>query len=170
MSIKESAQTRLVSPGDGAGYTTNAAGYAEGATAITIITGTGTITKGSVVTFAGDSNKYIVAADRVGAGVLTLAAPGLQQAIPAAATNITVGAASIRNAAFPRSAIGLAARAPALPDGGDSAVDRFQLTDRRSGMVFEVSIYAVYRKMRAEVTCAWGTATIKKEHVALLLG
>lgn len=170
MSFKESAKVQTDAPGGGADYTTNTAGYAVGATAITIITGTGTIQKGDIVTFAGDANKYVVAADRVGAGVLTLAAPGLRQAIPASATNITVVAASVRNVAFPRTALALAARAPALPDGGDSAVDRFMLTDPRSGMAFEVSVYAVYRKMRAEVTCAWGTAAVKPEHIALLLG
>lgn len=173
MSVKESAGVKTFTPGTAAGATTNAAGYAIGATTITLAAaGTGTLKKGDVITFAGDSNKYVVAANvaAVSGATLTLAAPGLRQAIPAAATNITVQTAFAQNVAFTRSAIGLAARAPALPQEGDAAIDRFALTDPRSGIVFEVSLYAGYRKIRAEVALSWGVKAIKPAHIALLQG
>lgn len=173
-SLKESAQVATVTAGDASGAKTNTAGYAVGAKVITLgSVGTGAIKAGDVITFAGDTNQYVVAsgdADVSGGGTITLADPGLRVAIPAAATAITVLATHASNVAFSRNALHLVTRAPALPREGDSAIDRMQITDPRSGMVFEISVYAVYRKLRAEVTAAWGVGAIKPEHIALLLG
>lgn len=173
-SLKESAGVARHTKGSGASATTDAAGYAEGATVITLASaGTGAIKAGDVVTFAGDANKYLVAAgdtDVSGGGTITLAAPGLRQAIPAAATAITLSASFTANAGFVRNAVGLAVRAPAVPQGGDAAIDSMVLVDPRSGLAFEVRLYAGYRKVSAEVAAAWGTDVIKPEHVALLLG
>lgn len=172
--IRESAQVKTVVAGTGASATTNTAGYAVGARVITLASaGTGTILAGDVITFAGDTNKYVVSsgdADVSGGGTITLAAPGLRKAIPASATAITLSAVSVRNMAFARSAIALATRAPALPEGGDSAVDRMLVTDPVSGLTFEVSMYAQYRQMQLEVALAWGTAMVKPEHAGILLG
>lgn len=172
--LRESAQVKTHTKGTGASATTNNAGYAIGATVITLASaGTGTIVAGDVVTFSGDANKYQVASgdtDVSNGGTITLAAPGLRQAIPAAATNITVTNSSVRNLAFARSAIALATRAPALPEQGDSAVDRMVITDPVSGLSFEVSIYLQYRQVQLEVALAWGAAAIKSEHITTLLG
>lgn len=173
-SIKETGQAVSHTAGTGASATTNTAGYAVGATTITLASaGTGTIVAGDVITFAGDTNKYVVVtgdADVSNGGTVVIAAPGLRVAIPASATAITVTAAYSSNVAFSQDALVLAARAPALPDGGDAAVDRMMLTDPRSGMTFEVSIYEMYRKLRYEVAVAWGWKVVKPEHMALLLG
>ena len=168
--IRESAGVKSVVKGAGASYTSNTAGYAVGATAITLITGTGVVNAGDVVTFAGDSNKYVVASGVTAPGVITLAAPGLQQAIPASATAMTVGGSYAANMAFNRNAIVLVARAPALPEEGDMADDRMVVTDPRSGLSFEVSMYRQYRQVRYELALAWGSKVIKPAHTALLLG
>ena len=174
MAIRESAQVKIATPGTGVSATTNNAGYAAGATVITLASaGTGAILAGDVITFAGDSNKYVVAsgdADVSGGGTITLAAPGLMQAIPASATAITVIAASARNMVFARSAIALATRAPALPREGDSAIDRQLVTDPRSGLTFEIAMYPQYRQMQYEVSLAWGVKAVKTEHIGILLG
>lgn len=169
LQLRESAAILTPAVGTGASYTTNAAGYAVGATAITLITGTGTILAGDVITFAGDANKYVVASALSG-GVVTLAAPGLRKAIPASATAVTVVGAAARNMAFARSAIALATRVPALPVEGDLATDRQVITDPRSGLSFEVSKYMQYRQVQYEVALAWGVKAVKPEHMALLLG
>lgn len=169
-SLHESAGVKRVAAGTGANYTTNTAGYAVGATDITLITGTGTTLAGNVVSFAGDPNKYVVAVGNAGPGIISLALPGLQQAIPAAATAVTVAAAFTPNVAFTQSSLILATRAPALPDGGDSAVDRMTITDPRSGISFEIAMYAQYRQMQYEISAAWGVKGVKSEHKALLLG
>lgn len=172
--IRESAQVITPASGTGASATTNAAGYAVGATTITLASaGTGTIVAGDVITFAGDTNQYVVVAgdaDVSNGGTITLAKPGLRKAIPAAATAITVAAASTRNLAFARSAIALATRIPALPEGGDSADDRMIVTDPVSGLSFEIAIYRQYRQVQYEVSLAWGCAMVKPEHSIILLG
>lgn len=172
--IRESAQVITPVSGTGAGATTDAAGYAVGATSITLArAGTGTIVAGDVITFAGDTNQYVVVAgdtDVSNGGTITLAKPGLRKAIPTAATAITVAATSTRNLAFARSAIALATRIPALPEGGDSADDRMIVTDPVSGLSFEIAIYRQYRQVQYEVSLAWGCAMVKPEHSIILLG
>lgn len=174
MALRESAQIVTSTAGTGASATTNTAGYAIGATVITLASaGTGTIVAGDVITFAGDTNKYVVAsgdADVSNGGTITLAAPGLRKALAASAIAITVNAAAARNMAFSRSAIALATRAPALPAEGDSAADRFMLTDPNSGLSFEVSMYKQYRQVQYEVALAWGVKAVKPEHMGILLG
>lgn len=174
MPIRESGQIKTHTKGTASGATTNNAGYAEGATVITLASaGTGTIIAGDVITLADDSNQYVVAAgdaDVFNGGTITLAAPGLRKAVPAAATNITVVGTSSRNMMFRRSALILAQRMPALPEGGDMAADRTVITDPVSGLSFELAMYKMYRQVRYEVACAWGTGNVKPEHTALLLG
>ena len=173
MSIKESAGVQPVASGTGDSATTDNAGYAVGATAITLAAvGTGTILAGDIVTFAGDTNKYVVAVGTgaVSGATITLALPGLREAIAASTTALTVVAASTRNAAFSANALHLVARAPALPPEGDAASERRMIVDPRSGLAFEIAIYPLYRKMRAEVSLAWGFSAVKPEHGALLLG
>ena len=176
MPLRESAQIRqAVTAGTGASATTDAAGYAVGATTITLASaGTGTIIAGDLIAITGDATgKYrVVTGDTnvADGGTVVIAAPGLMQAIPAGATAITVSAASTRNMCFARSALVLATRAPALPEEGDLAVDRMMITDPRSGLSLEFSMYKGYRKVRYEVAIAWGVKNIKPEHTALLLG
>ncbi|HRQ13067.1 MAG TPA: P22 phage major capsid protein family protein [Promineifilum sp.] len=174
-SIKESGASGLYhTAGTGASATTNAAGYAIGATVITLASaGTGEIKAGDVIQFAGDANKYVVVsgdADVSGGGTITIAAPGLRRAIPASAQNITVLASHEVGLGFSRNALHLAQRLPALPQEGDAAIDRLTIVDPRSGLPFEVALYAGYRKIRAEVAAAWGVKAVKREHIAALIG
>lgn len=172
--FSESAQIKLHTKGTASSATTNTAGYAIGATTITLASaGTGTIVAGDVVTFAGDTNKYLVTTgdtDVSNGGTIVLAAPGLRQAIPASATAITVGNNYTANMAFTPNAIVLAPRMPALPKEGDAAIDRMTVQDPRSGIAYEFAIYPGYRQNRYEVSLAWGYEMIKPEHTAILLG
>jgi hypothetical protein len=172
--VHESAKVaKSVTAGTGASATTNNAGYAVGATTITLASaGTGTIIAGDIVVFTGDANKYLVVtgdADVSGGGSIVIAEPGLQQAIPASATNITVTAAATRNMFFHRSAIQLATRAPAMPDGGDAADDVMVVVDPVSGIAYEFCIYKQKRQVRYEVNLAWGVKMIAPRHAGLLI-
>lgn len=174
MAIRETGQTPSHTAGTAASSTTNTAGYAVGATVITLASaGTGTFVAGDAVSFAGDSRKYMLTAgdaDVSGGGTITLAAPGLRQAIPALATAITRVASSERSLAFAQSAIALATRLPALPPGGrDLAIDRMTVTDPVSGLSFEVAVYPEYRQIAYEVSLAWGVKAVKPEHIAALI-
>jgi len=174
MPLRESAQIADFTAGTGTSATTDDSGYAVGATVLTLASaGTGTLLAGDVVTFAGDSNKYVITsgdADVSGGGTITLAAPGLRVAMSTATKAITVVASAARNMAFNRSALVLAARAPARPEEGDMAEDVIVITDPRSGLSMEFAMYKGYRKVRYEVGLAWGVKNIKPEHTALLLG
>lgn len=165
--IRESAQILTPTAGTGASYQiNNASGYGVGAITLAVDTGTGTILAGDVVTIG--SHKYVVATALSG-GSFTIAAPGLRAAV-ADNANVTVVATAARSMAFSRNAIALATRAPALPEEGDSADDRTIVTDPRSGLSFEVSMYKQYRQVQYEVALAWGVKVVKAEHLALLLG
>ena len=175
LSIRESAQVVTSTAGTGATVKTNTAGYAIGATTITLKStgGTGTVVAGDVITFAGDTNQYVVTSgdsDISNGGTITIADPGLRKAIAASETAITIVAAAARSMAFSRSAIVLATRLPERPAEGDLALDVMTVTDPRSGLSFEVAIYGGYRKIRYEIALAWGVKCIKPEHTALLLG
>jgi len=174
LDVRESAGVANPTVGTGASATTNTAGYAIGATVITLASaGTGTIIAGDIVTFAGDTNKYVVVSgdtDVSNGGTFTLAAPGLRKALAASAVAITIVAKSARNLAFHRSAIYVATRAPALPEEGDVAADRMILQDPRSGLALEFAMYPQYRRVRYEVSVAWGVQMMKPEFSAVLLG
>lgn len=168
--LKESAAPIVTAKGTGVSYTTSAAGFAVGSTSIPIITGTGTILAGDVVTFAGDANKYVVATGVAAAGTLVIAEPGLRIAIPAAATALTVGNLATSNVILHKGACELAIRPMALPMGGDEAVDHMTVQDPWTGISFDVSAYKGYKKAMFDVSCVYGGKLWKPQHAAILLG
>ncbi len=171
MPLRESAQILTPAIGDSDGnFTTTTAGFAVGVTNIPLITGANEIIAGDSITFAGDSNQYLVTTGIDGPGTIVIAAPGLRQAIAATAIAVTSVAAGARNMCFARSALVLAARSPARPEEGDMAEDVIIITDPRSGLSMEFAIYKGYRKVRYEVGLAWGVKNIKPEHTVNLYG
>lgn len=170
--IRESGGVASHTKGTGTSYAiNNASGYAVGSTTIAVDTGSGTIVAGDVLTNSQsgrDSNKYIVNTALSG-GSLVLNAPGNRVAWVDDDT-VAVGNSYAANLAFRRSAMILATRAPALPDGGDMAADRMLITDPLSGITLELSMYAEYRRVHYEIAVAWGAACVKPEHTAILLG
>ncbi len=165
---------KSVTAGTAASATTNTTGYAIGATVLTLASaGTGAVIAGDIMTVPGDPEKYVIAsgdADVSNGGTITIAEPGLQKAIPAAATAITIIAATTRNMFFHRSAIQLAARAPAMPEGGDSADDVVLITDPYSGITYEFCLYRGKRSVRWEVNLAWGVKAVAPRHMGILIG
>ncbi|OUD18440.1 hypothetical protein BVA22_03135 [Escherichia coli M4] len=139
----------------------------EGDVLISIDTGSGSISAGQIVTFAGDPNQYVVAAAT--SNLITLAAPGLRQDL-ADDTAITVVGAFTANMAFDRNAFLLASRTPAMPEGGDNADDVMNVTDPISGITFQIALYRQYRQVRYEVGLAWGVSSVKPAHGCLILG
>jgi hypothetical protein len=168
--LHETPQVKRHTKGTGAAYTTTAAGFAVGTTSIPLITGTGTVLAGDAITFAGDANKYVVATGIAAPGTIVLQAPGLRQAIPAAATAVTIQNTGERSLAFYRGAIHLVTRAPAMPEGGDMADDVTEVQDANSGLGFQVALYRQYRQVRYEVAIAWGMKVVKPEFLLQVLG
>jgi hypothetical protein len=167
--IKESAGTTTHTKGAGTSYVTNGI-QAANATDVVLKKGSGTVLAGDIVTFAGDTNnKYVVNAGITAPGTITLGAPGLKVAI-ADANALTIGDSYTPSVAFHKSAVELGMRPPAMPNGGDSAVDVMTVQDPNSGLVFEIAVYKGYMKTMLEVRCLYGTKVWKPNHVATLLG
>jgi len=168
LSLRESAQVQAHTKGTGSSYLLNDASSAIGDTTIAADGGSGTILAGDVITFNGDTNKYVVNTAFSG-GSLAIGAPGLRLALANDAP-ITVGNSFTANVAFHRRALEIAMRAPAVPEGGDAADDAMTVQDPFSGLVFEIRVYRGYRKTMIEVAAAWGVKAWKPDFIALLLG
>jgi hypothetical protein len=168
LSIRESAQVGLHTKGTGASYLLNDASSAVGDTVIAADGGSGTILAGDIVTFAGTSTKYVVNSALSG-GSFTIGGTGLTAA-EADNDAITVGNNYTANIAFHRRALELAVRAPAVPQGGDTADDALTVQDPVSGLVFEVRVYKGYRKTMIEVAASWGVKAWKSDFIATLAG
>lgn len=170
LDIHNSAQVQSVVKGTGAAYQSNlGAGYAIGDSSIALDTGTGTALAGDVVTFAGDTNKYVIGTGVAAPGSIVLNKPGLRAPL---ADNVamTIGANFKANLGFHRSALQLITRAPAMPDGGDDADDVMEIVDPVSGLAFQIAVYRQYRRVKYEVGLAWGVKAVKSEFLAILLG
>lgn len=160
--------------GTGTSYVTSGS-TAPGVNSIALVTGSGTVLAGDVVTFAADANnKYVVNTGVAAAGTITIGNPGAKVTI-GTANAMTIGAAYTPNVGFTRSAIQLITRLPAMPIGpdgkpADTAEDMVMVTDPVSGITFEVVMYKQFRQMVFHVAVAWGTAAIKPAHIALLMG
>ena len=166
--IRESAQVQNHTKGTGTGYLVNDASLSAGDTVITVDTGSGTILAGDVVTFAGDTNKYIVISALSGS-TFTIGGAGLLNAIADSAA-ITVGASYAGNILLPRSAMECVVRAPAGAGGEDAAVDSMMVSDERSGLMFDISLYAGFQKSMINVSAVWGQKAWNGKHIATLLG
>lgn len=168
MAIRQSDPISIHTKGAGAAYVTDGAS-AAGARNIALKTGTGTVLAGDIVTFAADSaNKYVVNGGITEPGTITIGGPGLRVDV-GDANALTVANSHTPNVAFARSAIVLATRAPAMPEGGDSADDAITITDPVTGLSFEVAVYRQFLQVVYHVRLAWGVRAVKSEHIALLI-
>lgn len=171
MALRHSHAIGIHTKGTGTGYLTNSTTTnAIGDTVIPADTGSNTILAGDIVTFADESpaHKYVVNTALAG-GNFSIGKPGLRNAVPDGKA-ITVGNNYTPNVAFDRSAIVLATRAPALPEGGDAAEDMTTIVDPRTGLAFEVALYKQYLQNVFHIRLAWGFRAIKSAHIATLIG
>ena len=166
-SIRESAQTVKATVGGGTNYQiNNVAGYVKGNTSLIVGTGTGTIVAGDVVTI-GNYN-YVVTTGVAAPGTIVIAEPGLMETV-ANTTAVTLAAAYTANTAFHRSAIELVMRPPALPPGGDIAIERMTVQDDR-GLVYEIAVYKGYLMTTYEMVTYYQAKAWNTKYIATLLG
>ena len=163
----ESAGITTHTKGTGTGYLVNNAGpYAIGTTSIILDTGSGTIVAGDVVTFAGDTNKYIVATGAAGVGTIVIAAPGLRQTL---ADNVamTIGNNFTANLAFERNSVVGTLRPPTMPP--NPTISQLAVSDNM-GMTYLMLEIAQYGMTTWELHLAWGFKTVNPEFSSIVLG
>lgn len=173
-SLHNSNSVGKVTAGTGTSYVTSGS-TAPGVSSIALVTGSGTVLAGDVVTFAADANnKYVVNTGVTAPGTIALGTPGALVAV-GTANAMTIGGSYTPNIGFTRSAIQLITRAAAMPIGpdgkpADSAEDSIMVTDPISGLVFEILLYKQFRQMVYHVSIAWGANAIKPNNISILMG
>ncbi len=169
VAIRESAQIKQHVKGTGTSYDITGT-IAVGATSLVVGDGTGTFVAGDLITIGSDPNTYVVTTGFAGdgAGTVIIAAPGLLKATTDEDV-VTILDEAERNVMFSRNAMQLVTRIPARPYEGDRADDVITVQDPRSGLAFEFAMYREYRQVHYEMSCAWGMAVIKPEHMMLLV-
>ena len=168
--VRSSAQLETHTKGAGTSYVTNlSSSLAAGAREIAVDTGSGSVLAGDVVTFAGDSNKYIVNSNNATTTTsVTIGEPGLRKAL-ADGVAMTIGNDYTPSIALHKSAIALAIRPPKAPDEGDMMTREF-VTDPYSGITFEVALVKGQRVVQYQVSAVWGVKAVNPAWIATLLG
>jgi hypothetical protein len=165
-SIRESAGIVTHAAGAGASYVTSGS-TAAGVQNIALVTGTGTVLAGDVVTFAADTaNKYVVNAGVAAPGTISLGRPGARKTI-ATANAMTVGATYTPNLAFERNAVVGIMRPPIIP--ANPTIQQ-QLISDNYGMTYLLIQIAGYGMTTWELHLAYGFKVVQSEHVCLCLG
>lgn len=164
--INETAGIQSHTKGTGASYVTSGS-TAAGVRDIALVTGTGTVLAGDVVTFAADTNnKYVITTGVAAPGTISLGRPGAKVTI-ATANAMTIGNTYTPNMAFERSAIVGIMRPPLFPD---NPTHQKMLISDNKGMTYMLVQIAQYGQITWELHLAWGFKVVQSEHVAIVLG
>ena len=164
--ITESAGIALHTKGTGAAYVTSGS-TAPGVRDIALVTGTGTVLAGDVVTFAADAvNRYVVTNGVAAPGTISVGRPGARVTI-ATANAMTIGNNYVSNLAFERNAVVGIMRPPLFPE--NPIINQLLISDAY-GMTYLLLDIAQYGQRTWELHLAWGFKVAQSEHVALVMG
>lgn len=153
---------------------TDSGGHAVGATSITVDAGSGeaiALKEGDIVTFAGDSQTYVVTADlTVGAsasGALGISPP--LQVAQGGAVNLTVVSTGtqVQNLAFHRDAIGFATR-PLERHSTRFGIVSESMPDPISGLTLRLEVKLEHKRLRWSFDMLYGAAVLRPEFGARL--
>lgn len=164
----------LHTAGTAAGATTNTAGYAVGVKTVTLASaGTGTILVGDVLTFAGDTQTYVVTsgdADVSNGGTISFE-PGLKVAIPTSATAITLKGTHRMNLLIHGDALAFA-MAPLADDTQIDGLPRAQAVaiDPDSGLALRLKITEQHYQVQWALDALWGFAMVRREFGVRIAG
>ena len=164
--LSESAGITQHVKGGGSSYVTSGS-TAAGVKDVVLVTGSGTVLTGDVVTFAADANnKYVVNAGVAAPGTITLGRPGARVTIPTA-NALTIGGSYTANLAFEKSAVVGVYRPPLIPE--NPTIQQMKISDP-SGLTFLLLDIAQYGQRTWELHIAYGNKVVQSEHVAVLMG
>ncbi|RZL39235.1 MAG: P22 coat - protein 5 family protein [Rubrivivax sp.] len=164
--IRESAGISTHTKGTGASYVTSGS-TAAGVRDIALVTGTGTVLPGDIVTFAADSaNKYVINTGVAAPGTISLGRPGARVTI-ATANAMTIGNNYAPNLAFERNAVVGIMRPPKFTP--NPTIQSTLISDMQ-GMTYLLVEIAGYGMSTWELHLAGGFKVVQGEHVALVMG
>lgn len=164
--LRESAGISLHTHGtENDAYVTSGS-TAAGARNVALVTGSGTIVAGDVISFAADSaNKYVVNSGITEPGTITLGRPGARMTIPTGnATTIAADYTPIL--AFERSSVVGVMRPPIMP--ANPTMSQMLISDGM-GMTYLMLDIAQYGQRTWELHLAYGFKVVQGEHVAMIL-
>jgi hypothetical protein len=160
--------------GTAAGATTNSAGYALGIKTVTLASaGTGTVLVGDVITFAGDSQPYVVTAGdaSVADGGTVSFEPGLKVAIPTSPVAITLKASHRVNLLVHRDAFAFA-MAPLKDSAAVEGVPVAQevAIDEMTGLALRLEVTRQHKQYQWSFDALWGAAIPRRENGVRIAG
>jgi len=164
--IRESAGIGTHTKGGGTSYVTSGS-TAAGVRDIALVTGSGTVLAGDVVTFAADANnKYVVNNGVAAAGTISLGRPGARVTI-ATANAMTIGNNYTANLAFERNAVVGIMRPPMLDP---NPLIQTTLISDQNGMTYMLAQIAGDGMSTWRLHLAYGFKVVQSEHVAIVMG
>ncbi len=150
-----------------------AAGLKSVGCTVAASTGACALLEGDIVTFAGDTQTYVLTANVTGvagAAVVLPIEPALKVTLEAAAA-VAVKASHVVNLGFHRDAFALAMRAPdASLKGAYANPNSFTMGDPVSGLVFRLELIRQYKQWMWDIDCLWGAKLVKRELAGRLAG
>jgi hypothetical protein len=164
--LRESAGITTHTKGTGTSYVTSGS-TAAGVTDIALVTGSGTVLAGDVVTFAADAtNKYVINTGVAAPGTISLGRPGARVTI-ATANAMTIGNNYTANLAFERNSVVGIMRPPVMPE---NALMQKTLISDSMGMTYLLVQVAGDGMATWRLHLAWGFKVAQSEHVCLVQG
>lgn len=164
--IRESAGITQHVKGTGSAYVTSGS-TAAGVTDLALVTGSGTVLAGDVVTFAADpANKYVVNNGVAAPGTISLGRPGARIVIPAA-NSLTIGNSYTPNLAFERSSVVGVMRPPIIP--ANPLMTQTLISDA-NGMTYLLVQVVGDGMVTWRLHLAYGFKAVNSGMIALLLG
>ena len=160
--------------GTASGATTDGSAYAVGIKTVTLASaGTGTILAGDIITFAGDTQTYVVVtgdADVSDAGTVVFE-PGLKVVIATAAVAITVKASHVMNLLLHRDAIAFA-MAPLMQTAMTPSrqANTAVAIDEESGLSLRLEVSDQYKQTQWAFDALYGGKVVRREFGVRLAG
>lgn len=142
--------------------------YQVGETTVHLDTGSGTHVAGDVISFAGDTNKYVIGTGAAGNGDkdVILRGSGLLETL-ADGVVAEIENSYTANLAFERSAIVGVMRPPVMP--ANPTIEQMLVSDQY-GMTYLMLDIAQYGQRTWELHLAWGFKAVNPDFITIVLG
>ena len=156
-----------------AGAATVNGAHAAGVSTVSIAKATNpsNLVKGDIITFAGDSQTYVVTANvTLAVGNTNVAISPALQVAKSGGEAMTLKASHVVNLAFHRDAFALAMRPLAVPDGFTGGNIVRAMVDPLTGMTLRLEVSRQHKRTRWSIDALWGVKLVRPELATRLAG